>query len=339
MPRPALRPASRLPVLDALRGLAVTLVFLGHVEGPATTWNIGLPEYIPPWRFFLMAGGHTGVALFFVLSGFLLAPPFLVEIAGNRRVARAAYALRRFRRVFPAYAAAVLFAVAMTSVRWVDLARAVPFLLFLQGVPGLTDPIPSYGAVWWSLSTEVQFYVLLPLVSLVVPTRWWWPTLAAVALAYLAVIPLGFGGSSVDARLAWSQSVLGRAPAFVAGIAAAWWWVRRGAVGSSLVWGVSFLAAVLGTLNIASPALRLLNNAGFRFLGKISYTIYLIHLPIIDRVFFDPLNPVRPLATSWYGPHLERALIAAGLCIVLGWIGYRTLEQPFASTPAPNPLT
>jgi hypothetical protein len=98
----SLREAARAPIseLESLRGWAITLVFLYHVEG----W-LALPrpgdEVSPLWAF--IRAGHTGVSLFFVLSGFLLSRPFLVEGLGGPRVDVRSYYRRRALRILPIY--------------------------------------------------------------------------------------------------------------------------------------------------------------------------------------------------------------------------------------------
>jgi hypothetical protein len=115
-------------------------------------------------RAFVLAG-HTGVSLFFVLSGFLLAGPFLAEAAGGARVARRAYAARRVLRVMPAYVAAVTVASIDCAIRPLEVLRGVPYLFFLESIPGMTTPLIPYSDVWWTLATEAQFYLTLPLLA------------------------------------------------------------------------------------------------------------------------------------------------------------------------------
>src|SRR6185295_9484169 len=107
---------------------------------------------------FVLAG-HTGVTLFFVLSGFLLAPPFLAEARGGRRVSRAIYFTRRARRVLPAYYLFVVLAAVTTAKTPLAVLRGVPYLFFLQALPDFTERLGPWSPPWWSLATEAQFYL------------------------------------------------------------------------------------------------------------------------------------------------------------------------------------
>jgi len=110
--------------------------------------------------------GHTGVTLFFVLSAFLLSRPFLAEAYGGRHVSRREFYRRRALRILPLFYVAVLVATVATSRHLSDLRHAFPHLCFLYAIPGAATSLFPYDAAWWSLSVEVQFYVVLPFVAL-----------------------------------------------------------------------------------------------------------------------------------------------------------------------------
>ncbi|TMA82728.1 MAG: hypothetical protein E6J72_01985, partial [Deltaproteobacteria bacterium] len=130
----------------------------GQTRGPV--------EPLSTWRA-LMLGGHTGVSLFFILSGFQLSRPFLAEIGGGRRVDLAGFARRRLGRIMPLYAVAVVTITIAAAARPADLLHGVPYLVFLNAwVPEAMQPLPLFSKVWWSLATEAQFYVVLPLLPL-----------------------------------------------------------------------------------------------------------------------------------------------------------------------------
>jgi peptidoglycan/LPS O-acetylase OafA/YrhL len=141
-------------------------VFAFHVNGFVSFF---IPASTPIYLSFVHAG-HTGVDLFFVLSAFLLSRPFLDDGLGGRRVRLRDYFVRRALRILPLYWTAVLVGTALSASRRADLLRGVPHILFLSWIPPLAAPIAPYGAVWWSLETEIQFYLLLPLLAVFLRT-------------------------------------------------------------------------------------------------------------------------------------------------------------------------
>ena len=150
---PASPNPSRNPGLDTLRALAIALVFVYHyaafVSGRST---FGWPSVV----------GWSGVDLFFVLSGYLIANQLFAGLARGRTVSLAAFIGRRALRTLPVFwlvlAAFFLWPQAMGGRTPPPLWR---FLTFTQNL-GL-QPGTAFSHAW-SLCIEEQFYVALPLV-------------------------------------------------------------------------------------------------------------------------------------------------------------------------------
>jgi peptidoglycan/LPS O-acetylase OafA/YrhL len=170
-----LRPSSRIAGIEGLRALAAGAIVLLH--GFALLAGAGLFST----AFLLQFVGAPlidGVTLFFVLSGFLLWRPFASAIALGRTLpSLRRYARNRFLRIFPAYwAILALSALVLHSVRLVPLS-ADPLIGALHD-PGLLlkdallvqelSPTTLSSGIEpaWSLSVEVTFYLLLPLLGL-----------------------------------------------------------------------------------------------------------------------------------------------------------------------------
>src|SRR3984885_11738011 len=153
--------SSRIPQLDAVRGLAVLSVLLHNTDvDPA--FPLG----------FIAANGWMGVDLFFVLSGFLITG-ILVDTKNSDGYFRNFY-VRRCLRIWPLYYSLLFFmfvivrflsqsefqAVVQTSSPW------WAFPLFLQNflLPISTNAAGPLG-VTWSLAIEEQFYLVWPLVG------------------------------------------------------------------------------------------------------------------------------------------------------------------------------
>ncbi|MBU3057784.1 acyltransferase family protein [Pseudomonas indica] len=227
----------RIKGLDGLRGVAILLVLAYH------TWteSSGLAALGEgPFFLSLLYAGSTGVTLFFALSGFLVGRPFIEAMRERRPLpSLGRYASQRALRILPTYYVVALLGVLLTS-------------RYDQLVPALTLTAQAYdvgqfSTVWWSLGTEVQFYVLLPLAFLLMARL---PGIAGIVV--LAVVS-GFVYWSVATK-AWSGinaefgtqyrlilSVLGQLPAFLAGM-------------------VVFLALPSGRARLPEPLARLLTG-------------------------------------------------------------------------------
>lgn len=158
-----LRPRSRILGLDLLRAVAAWLVLLSHVA----FWTGASAEGVVGG---LSARGELGVAIFFALSAFLLSTPFVRHVLGEGAVwSPGTYLLRRAARILPGYlfaltgvvVAAALLGGAAADV--LDVPTVLVHLLVGQGWTGRT--FQSFTQTW-SLTTEVTFYLLLPLLAL-----------------------------------------------------------------------------------------------------------------------------------------------------------------------------
>lgn len=160
--------------LEGIRGLACLAVVTAHC------WTHFAPETTPPGAAQVLA---IGLVLFFAMSGLLIYLPFVRDLAlGERRVSLARYAGRRLARVFPAYL--VVFLVCNFVLQAVYTENAVdvsatnsdvgtglmsdPLQLFLNLTLLQTfvpDAIQTGINPSWSLTTELTFYVVLPLLA------------------------------------------------------------------------------------------------------------------------------------------------------------------------------
>ena len=204
---------NHFPYLDGLRGLAVLLVLVFH------SWNAsGRPSY--RWKLLgakgdlanLFAVFFTGVQLFFILSGFLLAQPwFRSDYFGKPRPSLKKYARLRWFRIAPAYYCALgfwvlLFIPLITPAPLFYSARGVlVFLLHLFLLENFLPIAAQYNATWWTIPVEALFYVLLPF-GVCLFYRWRWlvtlPASLLVSIGWvLRISPsavgdhIGLGGS------------------------------------------------------------------------------------------------------------------------------------------------
>jgi peptidoglycan/LPS O-acetylase OafA/YrhL len=365
--------------LDALRGIAILLVYAFHLD-----LSIMARLFVPAGTAVTLAesyvrGGYTGVGLFFVLSGFLLAGEFLAEIEGGAPVSRRRYFGRRALRILPLYFAVVFCAASLDAERASDLFRALPYLAFLNSLPRFDVPLGSFSAVWWSLATEVQFYVVLPFVAWALR-----PARRHLGLALLTAWVLAFASfisgvarpAALRSQLVLSHSVFGQAPLFLFGAAAAWFqrrygdrtrerlatlpWARNGgadlaliaallALGVLLRWTVhiapirdappyaawhiaegAIWTAVLSLVLLAPLRSKpLFCNRPLTALGVISYSIYLVHVPLFDAVFRRLRGIRSDVLVGWTWRTAILAVAASAVCVAMSYATYRLIERPF----------
>lgn len=161
-------PNNRLISLDVLRGIAVLMVIMNHID---ETRLPGRPELVGIYGFLewsLRHLGRSGVPLFFVLSGFLIGGLLFSEIDkhGTLRIGR--FLLRRGMKIWPSYLV-LLTALGVTgATQYIDYSSHLSIVLsiakhvfFLQNYLGLGGNGPT-----WSLAVEEHFYTLLPFVLL-----------------------------------------------------------------------------------------------------------------------------------------------------------------------------
>lgn len=184
----------RHQALDGIRGLAILWVFAFH----ANALLLGAPpEGGAGWGAALAEKGLLGVQLFFVLSGFLLALPWMRSaMTSGAYPGIGGFLARRARRILPTYwlHLAILFglllpllsggyAILATDIGQTNLWLHLSLAHFLH--PGSSSSLGLNMALW-SLSIEAQFYLLLPLLApLFVRERVWIALPLAVALALL----------------------------------------------------------------------------------------------------------------------------------------------------------
>ena len=150
--------ADRIPSLDGLRAVAITLVIAAHAVQRGAPW-------IPPRpTTYIAVLAYTGVKIFFVLSGFLITSLLLKELRNTGTLSLRSFYWRRTLRIFPAMYAFLMAMGAGYAIGVVRIGDDSPSRIF-SCFAYLSDYIPVWG--WplhhtWSLSVEEQFYLLWP---------------------------------------------------------------------------------------------------------------------------------------------------------------------------------
>ena len=182
--------------LDGVRAIAVLLVLVYHF------W----PQYLP--------GGMIGVDIFFVISGYLITALLLREGAYTGKMDIVSFWVRRLRRLVPAFALLTLvvgsLALLVGGDAQVGLGRQIlgaftyssNWLLIWAGNDYFTQTSPELMTNFWSLAVEEQFYLVWPVVMVIVfmfTAKWWQRALVPGvlgALSLLAAVVLGLLGAS-----------------------------------------------------------------------------------------------------------------------------------------------
>lgn len=329
------------PDIDGLRTLAVVPVILFHA---GASW---------------LPGGFIGVDIFFVISGYLISSILLREIAaGNFSFLR--FYERRLRRIIPALLVVLIVTVAVFQlIALPDQAKStaesgIAGLLSISNVyfwrtSGYFAPAAEFMPLLhtWSLGVEEQFYLLFPVVLLVLArlrlpiglvlmgitalgfALGYWLSVTRPSVAYY-LLPARFWELGIGAVLAAGIVPAARSRALrellpVAGL---------GLIGVSLVYirsdmpfpGWVALIPCLGAALVIHGdgrswvARKVLGASAMVFVGMLSYSLYLWHWPV--------LTALRLRSASL---HLEPWVALAGIAatFLLAWMSWRLVERPF----------
>lgn len=329
--------------IDGLRAIAVSVIVLFH---------FGLHE---------LGGGFVGVDVFFVISGYLITAITLRDISTGR-FGFGRFYMRRLRRLGPALGVTLLATLAMgvwllSAQHLLSLADQTAATLFsvsnihFWNTTGYFDLDARYKPLLhtWSLAVEEQFYLVWPVVLLglfkLAPRQ---RLQAVIALGVIGLV-ISEVMLNIDAAAAFFLPVA-RLHEFAIGGALAVWGrtLDRGGVANAvsaagvvLILGASVLftetmrfpglAALVpalgaGLLIVAGPQAffnrRILSLAPVVYIGRISYSLYLVHWPIIVYYAYRFGMPDDLLEVA--------GLTAFG--IALAALMYHFVETPFRRT-------
>jgi peptidoglycan/LPS O-acetylase OafA/YrhL len=349
----ALPRLGHVAALDGIRGLAVGIVVLHHLKVPG------------------VHGGWIGVDLFFALSGFLITQSLLGMGEGTRV---SSFWRRRAWRLGPAMSLLLTWYLAwwlLFDVEGADGHMRLTWLLTsgfqvlnVHDAGSVSGPFSDYLGHLWSLSAEVQFYAVWPLVLLPLVRR-------HASKAVVLAVPVGlFVASSAERtflavhHMQWNRLYLGpdtRSTALWAGciVGLLHFWgafdrspfLRPAAQALVLpaflalaglvalpamafstertpyTWGLTVVGLSAGALVAAAACARggilrpLLEARPLEWLGRISYSVYLWHVPLVAELHRTHPDLAAP----------ARVAIVVPAALLVGWLSYVVVERPLLS--------
>ncbi|MDO3721295.1 acyltransferase [Marinobacter sp. chi1] len=352
-----------LIALTSLRGVAALFVIYHHLMYVLLP-NIG---YSMPGELFLKS--YLWVDLFFILSGFVIAYVYQHRFrrAENRPTYRS-FIKSRFARVYPLHLFMLGLFVVYEGVQWLLTAVGADGMQYLatpftgkQSIESLMTNLflvqtLHWEAYWnepaWSISAEWLIYLIMPLVLVGMGglRQPWLVLLAALAFAPLVWIEQRFGDLGI-LFAGWPMLLRCLAGAVLGIVMFRWFKAGRFARLASaklalpvlavnlvlLYFPVSHVLSVAGfallvlcSARIPAQSGHILNHSWLHYLGKISYSVYLVHWLFID-LFRDAslfltgrhIYEVLPAPAQW-----AMFLLVPGLVILISHWTYHRVELP-----------
>ncbi len=350
-----------LAAVDHVRAFAAILIVFYHCTGlllPRFT-NAGVvDQHIHTTNPFgtLIFEGHTAVALFMVLSGFI----FTVGTLGHG-VSFTRFMANRLLRIYPLFVLLILVGLAAFSGS-LNIGSLFMTLIGLGNYPGALN-LGAVSAMFWAVAVEMQFYLLFPLLNRIL-TRSGLSTFTKMLAAVIVVrfIVWTYSGPRHDAQSFLYFNLAGRIDEFLIGMIAAWffvrkrhwfqgWWKFAAAAGlaltalwlanqydllaangrSRLVW-VDGEAAMWALVILTYAATLRSSNLVSRFaarIGEISYSIYLLHFVLVQITMKEHWIIDPPGSTPLEQAFLTATFIVLPLLLLASFVTYHGVERPF----------
>ncbi len=347
-------PSRTIGGLDALRTLAILLVISVHWTEHATRHGSTLAINRLP----LFNWGWTGVDLFFILSGYLIGSQLWRELQRSGTVDVPRFLLRRGLRIWPYYFAFIAFALVVAMMGIANDGDPAPWRRFIPDALFFSNYVRGAVSGGWSLSTEEQFYIAIPLLLLLfrrMPLKHHWILMVSLML----LLPLSrlhavqaFGREpGPDEVYVIYAPIHTRADGLLFGLLLAWFhvvkpWtlaprpvIRNALVPLALVvsggvlhsidktmFSYLALALIYGAITLfvlrdRSPIERVLRWRGFHIGSRLSYAMYLNHFALIAWL---PLNPGIDLP-GFFSGYLEVIVTSLAVAVVT----FVLVEAPF----------
>lgn len=340
--------------IQVLRGYAIFLVFFMHLP------VILFPEQLARYDAIVLRYFHpaTGVDLFFVLSGYLMGKIFISGIDGKPDISQSLrFYKRRMLRLVPASHFWILMTLGLAILfdkydLWLPIAtlikKVIASLFFVRNFVEASEP--THLGYYWSLSTEVQFYLLLPVMLWIFGKsrlpyilifflfiglffrfggEMWWMfrydgLLIGILIYYLLESP------SLSQKV---ERLLPKRKVFISiSIVLILFLIARLPVSlGSKPYVAYFLVSLLSgwlliqaIYNLKMEIFHKIDYLWFRFLGDISYSTYLVHIPVwlVCKYFLIRFHIEN-------GGLILMFFLALFSAVFFGWLSFKYIETPW----------
>ena len=345
---PIKRQSARDPSIDAFRGIAVLSVALYHYtsrwmppEHPRNVYGYAAPNS------HLFSLGFLGVEPFFVISG------IVITMTVMRSSSALDFAIRRVARILPPYIAAMIITAILAQLLPWPRELAFSWKTFGENLVMPLLPFQSdfVDGVYWSLGVEIEFYVIVA-VGVMLSRDWFWAIVAFVCVLTSVAVHLTdhFGRESIDpyapfflfGMATWfcvkelkgksardlqrnrlAAAVLALSGLSLVAIDAPIWiagkYISMETAGIYLSVTIGLLTVTFAMGSLRPAILNFVLNA-FAWVGRPSYSIYLIHQAIGVAL-------IAILVRAGIGDTWAPLLVLAGV-IIAGRIMWRKIEEP-----------
>jgi peptidoglycan/LPS O-acetylase OafA/YrhL len=337
---------TRLSFADGLRGLAALWVVLFHLAEGSHIEN--LKNLLPNFAYNIFFSlGHLGVAVFFVLSGFVMAltaHKVKFDIHNTYK-----FIARRLARLAPPYYFAIVFALLFIFIKSkaLHISYTAPTLIdLLQHAFFVQDffNTPQINTVFWTLCIEVQFYIAFALLV------WFADSLEKqfklssarnITIIVVCIVALLWPLKIVSTAF-WAGGFLGFWYSFLAGVILCWGWLNKGFLLKiaiayciilliiGLIYQDSFtlMAAITANLLILAGLKEKmhtwLNWRVLQWLGLVSYSLYLLHNPVTGA----SINIAKKIFPNSLFTDIFNMCLSIIVCLVAAYIAFLIVERP-----------
>lgn len=331
------------PVFDMLRVIAAAMVFMIHFAGFR---NLPKPQFV----FMLFRHFNFGVCIFFAMSGYLI----MQSVDNSKNLKE--YFIKRVSRIIPAYYAILIFAIIVWDVVLGQMPKDsmlgigwLRYFLFLNGI------VPSsqyyhWNDLWglWTMSCFMLYYILAPFIRKYVNSY------KASLIFLMAVIVFAYGYKAVyfyflnKNNVPWAAETAGDCAVFnlisFAFGTVAWYAVKDGKeknymrlvivslacflairedTFNRIIWSLFTVAFMLSMKDFSYNGRTQWIGNTFSFLAKYSFTVYLVHMPVIEL-------------TEYFSEHVHYLgyfpflLIVVSVTVIMTALLHYLVEVPFA---------